>query len=888
MSALAALPELTVCDREPITRLEAIQGFAFLLALSSDWTVVRASANLGDLIGVAAADAIGASIADLIDDLALHDIRNRVVVLNATRGSERLYGVRLTADDTLFDVALHRSGDLLVIEGEPSGQNGGADAASLVRTMVARLNTMETMDGFHRDCARQVRALTSFGRVMIYRFDANGDGEVIAESINGEADSFLGLHYPASDIPSQARALYLRNPFRIIGDVHREPVPLLPAASASVPVLDLSLAVSRAVSPVHVEYLRNMGVAASLSLSIVVDGRLWGLIACHHDQPCVPSFVSRTASELFAQMYSMVLESRLRQAATVDEAGGRRHADRMIGAIAAQKALLTDAAWLHGAFAPSIACDGIAVSVKGRVSTSGAVPSGAAIDALLHELGAIPAGHVFSTDRIGSLLSSAGDDFFAPAAGLLAIPVSPGARDHVLLFRCEQERDVSWGGDPDKALVADDTTGRISPRKSFEAFNTRTRGRSRPFPETERRTAEIIGTSLVEIVFRGLDAAGDDAQRVTANHEVLIAELNHRVRNILALIRGLINQSATGNSDVAGYVQSLNGRVQALARAHDQVTRHHWGPGLLSSLFEHEIKAHVPTELDRFQVLGAPVHLVPQAFSTLALVIHELVTNSTKYGALSGSGRIEVDVERLVGDGLWVRWREMDGPPVMPPTRRGFGSAIIERTVPFDLEGMAEVRYQTTGLEVDLFIPEQFVWTGSVALAAVPEPDPVTIDPAERPLSGMAVLLLEDSMLVALEAEDLLRALGAATVHVASTLDAGANVIARQSIDLAVLDVHIGGRTSKVLAEKCVEQGIPYFFASGYEDDARAGGPQRRFAMVRKPYLLDDVRRVVTETLGRHTVTVDLQAQIGCPGWNRPPEEAENESPAPARFIRDF
>jgi light-regulated signal transduction histidine kinase (bacteriophytochrome) len=284
-AATASGPDLTICDREPITRLDRIQPFGFLLALSNDWTIVRASENLKAFLGVPAAAAVGRRFDRLIGEQAVQDIRDRMSLLYAT-GSERLYGVRLLAGKKrAFDVCLHLAGDLLIIEGEDSQPDGRMEAASMVRGMIARLAGSAGLEAFHRNAALHVRALTGFDRVMIYRFDETAAGEVIADSIKSGMESFLGLHFPASDIPVQARALYLRNPFRIIADVAGDPVALHPPAGGVVQPIDLSMAITRAVSPIHIEYLGNMGVAASLSISIIVDGGLWGLIACHNQTP---------------------------------------------------------------------------------------------------------------------------------------------------------------------------------------------------------------------------------------------------------------------------------------------------------------------------------------------------------------------------------------------------------------------------------------------------------------------------------------------------------------------------------------------------------------------------------------------------------------------------
>ncbi len=853
--------DLTSCDREPITRLGRIQDFGFLVALASDWTVVRASENLASFLGTSAADALGRPIEDLIDPLALHDIRNRVTVLRGDSGVERLYGVTLSPGQPLFDIAVHRADQLLVIEGERSGATDRMDAASLVRTMVARLEAKPALQAFHSDCARQVRAITGFRRVMIYRFSKDGAGEVIAESLNGPAGSFLGLHYPDSDIPVQARALYLRNPFRIIGNVDAETFGLLSSTSGSTSEsvfapersLDLSLALTRAVSPIHIEYLRNMGVVASLSMSIVVEGELWGLIACHNDEAAVPSFAIRSACELFAQMYSMMLESRLRQAHAAQETAARHLADRMITAVKDEPTLLVDAGWLLQSMRDVIDCDGVAVFLQGRLATAGSLPPVAEFTPLIPRLDAMTGLDVIVTDRLSTLLPHAAG-YATDAAGVLAIALSRTPRDWLLLFRRERLKDIHWAGDPATAKSVSADPG-LSPRKSFEAFRQRVRGQCRPFGLADRQMGEIVRVSLVDLVSRGARVDDVAQRRLTERQETLIAELNHRVRNILTLIRGLITQTGKNAPDVASYVAALGGRVQALARAHDRVTLRDWGPGLLSSLFDDEIEAHVPGQPERFVVTGAAVHLFPQAFSTMALVIHELVTNSSKYGALGDRGRIDVDVRRIADGDIRIEWRETGGPVVRTPLRRGFGSAIIERTIPFELNGTAEVRYPSHGLEVDLVVPAKFVWTEALPSLATADHDAASRSDRAlevHPLAGMHVMLLEDNMIVALETEDLVRALGAKQVWAVASIAAADDLLARHAVDFAVLDVNVGDETSLALAARIDQRRIPFIFASGYGGNVDPNGRFASVPVVGKPYQSEQASRAIMQVLRAH------------------------------------
>jgi len=440
------------------------------------------------------------------------------------------------------------------------------------------------------------------------------------------------------------------------------------------------------------------------------------------------------------------------------------------------------------------------------------------------------------------------------AAGVLCIPISLAAGDYIMLFRREQLQDIKWAGAPGKAMAIGDDQ-RISPRKSFAAFRESVRGRSRAFTEAEQKLAGEIRAGLMEILFRGSHENALEQSLVGGRQEVLIAELNHRVRNVLALIRGLISQTHGEGGDSAKYVESLNGRVQALARAHDRVTRQNWGPGPLNAIFDDEIAAYVPTQRDRFTISGPRILLEPQAYSALALIVHELVTNSSKYGALSDSGRVEVTLCVVPGEGLRFNWREMGGPVVSVPTRRGFGSVIIERVVPFDLQGTAQVSYLPAGLQAEFFIPERHLASADELDLDVPAAASVhtsgEANTDNKPLAGFNVLILEDNLIVALEAEDLLRSLGAASIVAVSTIAAAVRVCATTSIDFAMLDINLGFESSLGFAGALRESRTPFLFASGYGRQRKAGDSLLSELTVSKPYDRDALQSAIALTLAR-------------------------------------
>ena len=841
--------DLTNCDREPIHLLGAIQPAGFLLALSTDWIIARASANIAEYLGHAPEELIGNPLADFVSPALLHDIRNRMVYLVSTETVERLFGCILKKGGKPFDVALHYSGTQIIIEGEPGSDRSG-DAASSVRWMMARLDSQPQFDGFFREGTRQIRALLGYDRVMVYKFAPDGHGEVIAEACKPGIGSFKGLHYPASDIPAQARALYARNLIRIIHDVDAQPVPIVPTLDENGHPIDLSLSVLRSVSPIHLEYLRNMGVRASLSISLIVDGKLWGLFACHHYTPLSPTFERRSLAELFSQMFSMRLESRERRELVDYERRARDISDQLLGAVASDETLLNDPDWLGDILTSAIPADGVGVWINGSYAFSGQTPPTDDFRRIVRALNGTAAGRVYATEHIGSLIDDAAS-FSKEASGLLAIPISRSPRDYVVLFRGEMKESVRWAGDPHKPVEYGPNGPRLTPRQSFAEWQEQVEGRSVPFSPSQLRVAETLRATLIEVVLRLADEAAAERHQANARQELLIAELNHRVRNILGVIRGLIRQSQPDEMTIKEFVEVVDGRIHALARAHNQITDDHWGPAPFEALIDAEAAAFASDREDAILAQGPPVLLNPQAYSTMALVIHELVTNSTKYGSLSGTGNVLLTWHFDDAGDLLLTWRETGGPPVRAPLRKGFGTTIISRSVPYDLGGWAETDYAPSGLIATFRIPQRHVSERPVnKLARLSLPHAKHAPAPSDMLQGLTVLLVEDSLIIALDAEDILQRVGA-SLATASTLEAAHDLLDRLRPDLAILDINLGDQTSFSIADRLADQGIPFFFASGYGEQAKLPMEHRARTVVQKPYTTGNLIRTIEDMVGR-------------------------------------
>ncbi len=503
---------LTNCDREPIHLLGNIQPFGVLLGLSREWTIMHVSENAQEFLGTPARALLGQPLTIVLSEAAIHAIRGRMQLLSGTDAVERIFRLVLQDGGRAFDVAVHSTRQAIFIEAEPSFPANTVEPISIVRTMLAKLQNTATVDKFFVEAARQMRALIGFDRVMVYRFDQDGAGEVVAESARPDLVKFVGLHYPASDIPKQARILYERNWLRVIPDIGAAPVAIVSEASRAGEPVDLSMSVLRSVSQIHIEYLKNMDVGASLSVSILRHGKLWGLFACHHMSARHISFARRSAAELFGQMFSLLLESREREDEVAHELRSREAQETLVNTLAGADLTVAGIAQELDGFSHFIPFDGLAIAMDGQLVLHGMTPTREEVMGLVSALVKSGNRRVFSTHALAQFHPPA-DDFVQRAAGLLALPISRVARDYVLFFRKEFARAVTWGGDPTKPAALGPNGVRLTPRKSFEAWTETVRGQSKPWSPLEVRLAEGLRITLLEVVLRLADVAAKDANR---------------------------------------------------------------------------------------------------------------------------------------------------------------------------------------------------------------------------------------------------------------------------------------------------------------------------------------------------------------------------------------
>lgn len=541
--------DLSNCEREPIHLPGSIQPHgALLVAREPDLVIIQASRNAAEFLGDFG-PMLGRSLEDLGGDLARRVRPYLADPLTAIPATTRCH---LGRPERPYDALLHRPPEGgLIIELERAAPP--LDVSRHIGESLRAILACASLRGLCDETARLFKDLTGYDRVMVYRFDDKGHGEVYSERREPDLEPYLGNWYPATDIPEIARRLYERNRVRLLVDVAATPVPLEPRRSPlGGAELDMSLCFLRSISPIHIQYLKNMGVAATLVSSLVVGGRLWGLVACHHQTPRPVPYELRALCELLGEAVATriaALESFTRSQA---ELSVRRLEQRMIEAIA------RDGDWKTALFDQSqtllqpLDADGAALLFEERIFTTGEVPGTSQLRAIAQWLDGAPRPRVFATASLGLDVP----EFTAlttVASGLLAAPVSQTPGEYLLWFRRERVRTVAWGGNPFTPMVIGKDPSELSPRSSFARWYQLVEGTAEPWTLTDLAAARLIGESVADVVqqFRAvrLLIAQDQLTQVSRqvrqfDQPVVIADAGGRLLLINAAFEALAGTRA--------------------------------------------------------------------------------------------------------------------------------------------------------------------------------------------------------------------------------------------------------------------------------------------------------------------------------------------------------
>ncbi|RAW16642.1 phytochrome Cph1 [Paenibacillus taichungensis] len=492
--------DLNNCDKEPIHIPGFIQPHGVLLAVSTNNipTIVQCSQNTEEHLGLSTQEVLGLPLEHLIGKDNIRQVLARTFSASVTSDLQYMdLTINISGNAQVFTTVIHESEGLLILEMEPSYENGDMEGNDFewISSFFSRLKSTDNRVEASQIAAEQVKEMLGYDRVMIYEFDEQWNGKVIAEAREEELEPFLGHHYPASDIPKQARELYLRNWLRTIVNVNYTPVEIVPLLQPLTgKPLNLSLSVLRSVSPLHIEYLQNMGVGATVTISLIHDNQLWGLITCHHySARYIPHRVrnlcnflgSFFSSELFQrqQLDEYQAEIRSREAATqiANIFIGNTSPARIIEELQGEEQTLLSLMDASGA----------AICYQDKLLLYGDTPTREQVRELAAWLAGKSEDYSYHTSKL-SLEYDPAQAYKEKASGIVYVAISPGQHHYIIWFRPEVVQLVDWAGDPAKAVIKTDDGMRLSPRKSFEKWREVVQSTSYPWTTKELNVLPLL------------------------------------------------------------------------------------------------------------------------------------------------------------------------------------------------------------------------------------------------------------------------------------------------------------------------------------------------------------------------------------------------------------
>lgn len=712
MTGMLMTPILTSCERETIQAPGSIQPHGMLLVAAQDsLAILHAAGDIERRLGLT--DWVGQKLDVLIGNALAAEVQ--ALAGSGTGGG--FIGQLRASSGEMLDVSAQLSPPYVIVELEAASIEvlPAAKAIDRLAAAAARLERTSSLATLCDRAAIEFRLLTGFDRVMLYRILDDDAGKVLAEDRRDDLRSFLNHHFPGSDIPRQARALYLRNLLRVIPDAAYRPVVLRPAWTAAA-ALDMSDCSLRSVSPLHLVYLRNMGVKASASFSIVRDGRLWGLIICHHDTPRSLTYDVRVACR-------SLVGSLARQIRAKDEAEGVRQRLRLrsseddIIALLSREGSLDEALSNHlNEIGRMMDGDGIAVLRGHELVTSGECPAPADIRGLAAWLLADRTTPILSTSQLATLFPPA-KDFERLSAGLLSMTLSTDEPWLVLWFRAEQVEVVNWAGNPHKRDPLSPAAP-LTPRASFEAWTETVRGRARNWSVPEVDAARRLRAALLDArqnrrvveLNRQLTRILQDKDLLLQQKEFLISEVNHRVQNSLQLVSSFLGlqDRRSNDPDLHIALDEARRRITAVALVHRRLYRGHDVEVVDAARYIEELCADTFSFMGPDWALRVTLNLEPVLVSTdqavtLGLVITELLINANKHAYAGAAGPIEIE---LIEDGNQFHVVVSDRGKGKAATPKGFGSLVMDGLV-HQLAGRLTHADNDPGLRVTVTVPFQ-------------------------------------------------------------------------------------------------------------------------------------------------------------------------------------
>lgn len=541
--------DLINCDLEPIHTPNLIQPHGVLLAVSADkCQILQVSLNTTQMLGIEPEKLLDEPLEKLLGEAQVAAIRDCLtenfdsvnpIPIEVSKEKESIY----------FDGIVHRQEEVVIIELEPRQHKSTRnffDFYRLAKSPIDKLKNTETLDQLCEAIVREVKQITQLDRVMVYQFDSEGAGTVIAEAANDGSEPYLGLRYPATDIPKQAKHLFSQKALRLIPDVAYEPVEITPQLNPITgELLDMSLSVLRSVSPLHIEYLNNMGVGATLVVSLVKNKQLWGLISCHHDTPISIPYETLTVCEFIGQIASFELSAKEDTQDLDYKIKLKSIQTRFIETISAAKDLEQSLIDNFQYLLDLVNADGVVLSLGEDLVLLGNTPNRDFIAELMPWLSSqLNEGRVYETNSLERVYPPA-SEHKDTASGLIALSISKVQQMFIVWFRPEVVQTVNWAGNPNKPLErGEDGILMLSPRVSFDLWKETVQGKSLPWKPCEVEAVLELRSSIIGIVLRKAEEISQVNKELAHSNQELDAFAYIASHDLKEPLRGIFNYSS--------------------------------------------------------------------------------------------------------------------------------------------------------------------------------------------------------------------------------------------------------------------------------------------------------------------------------------------------------
>jgi two-component system, chemotaxis family, sensor kinase Cph1 len=491
------------CGKVPLHQTNLVQPHGVLLVIKTeDFTILQGSDNAGEVlgqevekvVGTSLADWITAAEADLLGQRLQGELEGKIPVTLTLGGKSRL-------------ALVQKAGAYFIAEVEKEEYAAADSFVDVYQELKFAISTIESAATTDEAClyaAREIKRLSGFDKVMIYRFDKEWNGEVIAEELEAGMDRYMGLKFPASDVPKPARDLYQRTPYRLIPNVDYHPIKLYPVINPLTRAFtDLTDSNLRSVVPVHIEYLRNMKVGASMSTRILCDGRLWGLIACHHREPKYLSYQMCSVFELLSHVISARISALSNAETHGHKAGMQQQLTRIMESVYRSGSLVAGLKAQGESLLKMMGAGGMAFTFDRQVELIGTTPGGNAVRDLVLWLQTHSVHKTHQENNLSAVYEEA-ETYIDVASGLLALPVQAEKGEFILMFRPEVIQTTAWGGNPNEAVQFEADRKAYHPRNSFRQWQETVRKTAQPWSRAEMEIAEAFRALVIEYTLNKL------------------------------------------------------------------------------------------------------------------------------------------------------------------------------------------------------------------------------------------------------------------------------------------------------------------------------------------------------------------------------------------------